>query len=106
MNLKNTYPEIDNFFKKVSFNEHDIDLLINTLSTKYSSLELIRVKNVFNLKLMGYGLEKEEKKLEKNVEKFKKPTDQLKIENKNSKKEKKKDVSRIDLKNKIKIHMM
>lgn len=46
MNLKNTYPEIDNFFKKVSFNEHDIDLLINTLSTKYSSLELIRVKNV------------------------------------------------------------
>lgn len=98
MNLKNTYSEIDDFFNRISFNESDINLLIIKLSSQYSSQELIKVKNIFNLKLLGYSLKKEEKKLAKNEDNIKKPIASFRIKNKHNKKERKKGHSLIELK--------
>lgn len=71
MNLVETYPEIEMFFKKNQFSDGDLDLLIQELTSKYNSIELTKVRGVFELKLLEFTLKTQEsqnidKKISKN----------------------------------------
>lgn len=62
MNLNNTFPEIDVFFRKESFTVEEINELISRLTIKYNKQELRKAKSIFDLKILQYELKEMEPK--------------------------------------------
>ena len=95
MNLEETYPEIEDFFEKDCFSESDINMLIIDLTKKYNKKDLIKARDIFELKLLSYNLKKEEEKSLKDINKVKITNYLSKIEKKQRRKGKTKKFLRI-----------
>ena len=62
LDIKDAFPEIEDFFQKDYFSESDLNELIISLTSKYYNENLSKAKNILELKLLGYKLKSEEDK--------------------------------------------
>jgi hypothetical protein len=56
MKLSDTFPEIEAFFNKKSFDSDELISLISLLNKRYKGKDLIKAKSIFDLKVLGYEL--------------------------------------------------